>query len=144
MDHYCSEHNIKFYKNEKGGKTWYSHKLADGSGFHNEPVTNSNPPPRPMATVPQTIPAPTPTPVDKPLVGGDEPKKKVMTTDENIHRSVALQEANKNTLTTVGKLAQAEVFYLWLRHGMTPEVITQATSVDHIIESPNKLGGTTK
>ncbi len=56
--HYCSEHQSKFYKNEKGGKTWYSHKLADGSGFHNEPVTNPNPPPKPMATVATPTPIP--------------------------------------------------------------------------------------
>ena len=39
--HYCQEHKSKFYKNEKLDgtgqlKVWYSHKLADGSGFCQE------------------------------------------------------------------------------------------------------------
>jgi hypothetical protein len=39
--HYCKEHKSKFYKNEKLDgtgqlKVWYSHKLADGSGFCQE------------------------------------------------------------------------------------------------------------
>ena len=36
-EHFCQLHNCKFYKNEKNGKTWYSHKKADGTGYCNEP-----------------------------------------------------------------------------------------------------------
>ncbi len=44
--HYCRDHNTKFFKNEKLDKNgelsvWYSHKLSDGSGFCNE-KENSN------------------------------------------------------------------------------------------------------
>ena len=39
--HYCEPHQSKFFKNEKLDKNgdlsiWYSHKLADGSGFCTE------------------------------------------------------------------------------------------------------------
>lgn len=38
LQHYCREHQTRFYRNEKVGpdgemKVWYSHKKADGSGF---------------------------------------------------------------------------------------------------------------
>lgn len=37
-EHYCEDHNSKFYRNEKQDSNgllsiWYSHKKADGSGF---------------------------------------------------------------------------------------------------------------
>jgi hypothetical protein len=36
MEHFCTVHNCSFYKNEKNGKTWYSHKIKGGSGYCNE------------------------------------------------------------------------------------------------------------
>lgn len=39
MEHYCQEHQCKFYRNEKNGKVWYSHKIKDG-GYCNEPQIN--------------------------------------------------------------------------------------------------------
>lgn len=30
-DHFCKEHNCKFYRNEKNGEVWYSHKIKDGA-----------------------------------------------------------------------------------------------------------------
>jgi hypothetical protein len=40
--HYCTSHNTPFYKNEKNGKVWFSHKTDDPAfatfkGYHNEP-----------------------------------------------------------------------------------------------------------
>ena len=36
-EHFCHEHNCKFYRNEKEGKVWYSHKIKNGTGYCNEP-----------------------------------------------------------------------------------------------------------
>lgn len=29
-DHWCAEHNCQFYRNEKNGEVWYSHKIKNG------------------------------------------------------------------------------------------------------------------
>ena|SRR3990167_4955642 len=36
-EHFCTEHNTKYYKNEKNGKVWYSHKIQGEDGYCNEP-----------------------------------------------------------------------------------------------------------
>ncbi len=38
-EHYCTTHNCKFYKNEKNGEIWYSHKIAGSNPtkYCNEP-----------------------------------------------------------------------------------------------------------
>lgn len=45
--HYCDLHQTNFYRNEKNGKVWYSHKTDDPAfatfkGYHNEPKAETN------------------------------------------------------------------------------------------------------
>lgn len=42
--HHCEEHNCKFYKNEKDGREWYSHKIRGEDGYCNESETSSEAP----------------------------------------------------------------------------------------------------
>jgi hypothetical protein len=37
MEHFCTEHNCSFYRNEKNGKVWYAHKIKDSNKYCNEP-----------------------------------------------------------------------------------------------------------
>ncbi len=39
--HYCTEHQCQFYRNEKNGRVWYSHKIRDSdpARYHNENTT---------------------------------------------------------------------------------------------------------
>lgn len=48
-DHYCKTHNTKFYRNEKDGRVWYSHKIAGTSQWCNEQPETSNGTPAPDA-----------------------------------------------------------------------------------------------
>ncbi len=67
--HFCSEHRCKFYRNEKNGKEWYSHKKKDGSGYCNEPREEQRER-EPQETI---VKEPTPKPDLKP-VAGETPK----------------------------------------------------------------------
>ena len=98
-EHYCQTHQCKFYKNEKNGKTWYSHKIKGGDGYCNEP--------KGQADVVQATPSPTseeskssPTPKES---GSKPPPEHEMTkgdwsekdriTRKSIERQTALKEA---------------------------------------------------
>ena len=61
-EHYCEEHQCKFYRNEKDGKVWYSHKIKGGEGYCNEPKEKQQEPEPKEATI-----KPEPTPKPKPV-----------------------------------------------------------------------------
>ena len=35
--HWCQQHQTEYRRFEKDGRSWYSHRLPDGAGWHNEP-----------------------------------------------------------------------------------------------------------
>ena len=51
-EHYCKVHSCKFYRKEKDGRSWYSHKIKDGGGYCNEPKEEEA-----MASTPIKTPA---------------------------------------------------------------------------------------
>ncbi len=58
-EHYCNEHNCKFYRNEKNGRVWYSHKIKGGDGYCNEPKEETGEQESPSV---ETTPKPQPKP----------------------------------------------------------------------------------
>lgn len=54
-DHWCSIHQCRFFKNEKDGRTWYSHKIKDGpeaGKYCKEPQAPEAPRPAPAPAAP--------------------------------------------------------------------------------------------
>lgn len=40
-EHYCEKHQCKFYRNEKGDSSWYSHKIKGTDEYCNEPKASA-------------------------------------------------------------------------------------------------------
>ncbi len=97
-DHYCPTHQCKFYKNEKEGRTWYSHKLKDGTGYCNEPKTEA----KPQSTA---ISSPQSNPI--PQVAGIPTKSVSLVADEIRNRSMVISYSKD--LAVAGKIEVKDI-----------------------------------
>ena len=130
-EHYCDEHNCKFYENTKGDKTWYSHKIKGTDKYCNEqkkdtPASHPSPTPATKAELPTikenflAVTEPASHPNDNAYW-----EKKQAIERVSIERQVAAKIAfergineNGDTLWTVEKaLQQAEQIYQWIHFG---------------------------
>ncbi len=110
-EHFCLIHNCKFYKNEKEGKVWYSHKIKDGLGYCNEPKAVETATPQSAPGQKGQLEAITPN--LKPL-----PERSV-STNSSIERQVSLKcscELADSSETEDEILQRAEKFFGWLQY----------------------------
>ncbi len=146
-EHYCKIHSCKFYKNEKDGRTWYSHKIKDGSGYCNEPKGEET-----MVSTPIKTPASSevkPEPPAQPAAVAESKMtdgkwiEKDRITRKSIERQTSLNAAVEvaglikeygKDITTVNIIATAKLFEAYLEG---KEV--QKARIINLVEAAKKL-----
>jgi hypothetical protein len=108
-EHFCQLHNCKFYKNEKNGKTWYSHKIKDGSGYCNEQKEGDN------VQRPASTPPPIEWPETKPNIPpevkelADQVKAKLDAPVKGDTRDRSMSISYAKDLAVAGKITPGEI-----------------------------------
>ena len=129
-EHFCKEHNTKFYRNEKEGKVWYSHKKKEG-GYCNEPKEEVKETP---AATPQSPVSTSAEIVAKTEMTKTDWAEKDRVTRKSIERQTALNAAveisrGAENLTPSKITKIAKIFELYLDSGQIFEDIEIAQPV---------------
>ncbi len=147
-EHFCQIHNYKFYKNEKDGKTWYSHKIKGGTGYCNEPKgeleQQSKPPPKAIEskTSPvEEVNSSKPPTKDEQMTKGDWAEKD-KATRKSIERQKSLEMAVgvakiKASDSTEKIIATAKLFEAYLEGIKSKEV--QPVKKNRLVEEAQRL-----
>jgi len=130
-EHFCQTHSCKFYRNEKEGKVWYSHKIKDG-GYCNEPKEEIETKPKPQeqsATVTETE-----SPGDK-WIEKDRITRKSIERQTSLNAAVELAKAMGVAPLTSGQvIATAKVFEAYLEG--------KEVQKNKLVEAAKKMGAT--
>ncbi len=135
MEHFCQVHNCNFFRHEKEGKVWYSHKIDTG-GYCNEPKEETSKEASPVEKITKSETNPQ---NDNYLMTKEDWEQRNKIERKSIERQSCLKEAVKLTIADKIKPEQllpvAAKFESYLENGYK-----EVQKANKLTEEAVKLG----